>query len=311
MTGLVYDDIYLKHDTGAHPECSERLRAVAARLRSEGLWDQLALVPPREATLDEITAVHEPALVEVVRSASEHAPMHLGPDTLVSALSCQAALYAAGGALEAVDRVMAGDAANAACLVRPPGHHATPTRSMGFCLFNNVAIAARYAQHKHGVGRVLIVDWDVHHGNGTQDVFYRDASVFYFSTHKSPFYPGTGMPNETGEGAGVGTTLNAPMDHNTTPDEFVATFREAIEGPCRAFAPEFVLVSAGFDAYEGDPIGQLGLRPQDFRTLTDLVAGLAQDTAQGRLVSALEGGYDLAGLASCFEQHVRGLMASG
>ncbi len=310
MTCLIYDDIYLRHHTGAHPERKERLEAVLAYLNEEGLADQLRRVAPRAAAEEDIAAVHERRHIETVKAACQDAPARLDLDTPVSALSYQAALHAAGGLLEAADRVMAGECRNAFCLVRPPGHHATPRRAMGFCLFNNVAVAARYVQRKHGVSRVLIVDWDVHHGNGTEEIFYQDGSVFYFSTHRWPFYPGTGAPASTGEGDGAGATLNKPLPYGTTPEEFLAAFRAAMEGPCREFAPEFVFISAGFDAYEGDPIAGLGLRPQDFRTLTDLVAGLAQETAQGRIVSALEGGYDLDGLARCVGEHVAGLLAA-
>ena len=256
MTGVIYDDIYLQHDTGAHPERIDRLTAVTQHLKKQGLWEKMKLVEPRAATVDEIMLVHTQAHVKMVEAASMNAPSSLCPDTPVSAKSYEAALYAAGGLMAAVDGVMRGEIANAVCLVRPPGHHATPSRPMGFCLFNNVAVAARYAQQDYAVERVLIVDWDVHHGNGTQDAFYRDPSVFYFSIHKSPFYPGTGPEHETGEGKGQGTTLNAPMGYGTTGPQFIEVCQAILDGPCREFEPELILVSAGFDAFELDPIGR-------------------------------------------------------
>ena len=312
MTGLIYDDVYLRHDTGSHPESSDRLRAVTLRLKETSLWKRMELVAPRAATVEDLTSIHAPALVAQVRIACKRPPGGLDAgDTVVSAESYDVALRAVGGVLDAVDGVVAGVFHNALCLVRPPGHHATATRAMGFCLFNNVAIAARYAQRRHRIGRVLIVDWDVHHGNGTQEAFYDDPTVMYLSVHRAPFFPGSGWEDETGQGAGKGTVVNLPLAHDTPRAVYLSKFREAIEGPCRKFAPELILISAGFDAYESDTIGRLGLRPEDFRTLTDTVTALARDTAKGRVVSALEGGYDLEGLAACVEQHAAALLEAG
>ena len=309
MTGLIYDDVFLRHDTGSHPESSDRLRAITLGLKEAGLWERMQLVSPRAATVDDLTLIHDSALVERVKAACKRPPGALDSgDTVVCAKSYDVALRAVGGLLDAVDGVAAGRFGNALCLVRPPGHHATATRAMGFCLFNNVAIAARYAQRRHSMGRVLIVDWDVHHGNGTQEAFYADPTVMYFSVHRAPFYPGSGWEDETGRGAGKGTVVNLPLAHNTPRTVYLAKFREVIEGPCRKFSPELILISAGFDAYEGDPIGRLGLRPEDFRALTDMVTALARDTAKSRVISALEGGYDLHGLAACVAQHAAGLI---
>ena len=311
MTAFIYDDIFLRHDTGPHPEKIERLRAITAHLRETGMWDSLQHVTPRAATEDDITAVHEPAVVERVKAACGNAPALLDMgDTVVSSDSYDAAVHAAGACLDAVDGVVEGKFQNAFCAVRPPGHHATPTQSMGFCLFNNIAVAARYAQRQCGIERTLIVDWDVHHGNGTQDVFYTDPSVLYFSAHKAPFYPGTGWEEEIGAGEGKGAIVNVPLNYLTTREAYLEKFQQVVEGQCRDFAPELVLISAGFDAYAGDPIGGLRLQPEDFRTLTDALTALAKETAGGRVVSSLEGGYDLAGLAACVEQHIRGLMAA-
>jgi acetoin utilization deacetylase AcuC-like enzyme len=214
---------------------------------------------------------------------------------------------AAGGLLNAVDGVIAGDWANAFCAVRPPGHHATPDRGMGFCLFNNVAIAARYAQRKHGLERIAIVDWDVHHGNGTQDIFYEDGSVFFFSTHQSPWYPGTGAKDETGVGAGRGTTLNVPLPGGSGMKEIGAAFRGAFAEKMRDFKPDLILLSAGFDSRLGDPLGQFTLTDEDFATLTGVLLEMADSYAGGRLVSVLEGGYNQNGLAKAVESHVRAL----
>jgi acetoin utilization deacetylase AcuC-like enzyme len=228
-------------------------------------------------------------------------------DTIISPRSLDAALRATGGALNAVDAVMSGKAKNAFCIVRPPGHHATAIRGMGFCLFDNIAIAARYAQKKHGVDRVLIADWDVHHGNGTQDIFYSDGSVFFFSTHQHPWYPGTGAPNETGEGAGQGTTLNCPFPAGSGRKEILGAFQEKLLAVAESFKPGLVLVSAGFDSRIGDPLGNFMLTDADFTDLTNVMREIADKHAGGRLVSLLEGGYSLEGLAAGVRAHVAAL----
>jgi acetoin utilization deacetylase AcuC-like enzyme len=217
------------------------------------------------------------------------------------------ALLAAGGVLAAVDAVVAGRAGNAFCAVRPPGHHARPAQGMGFCIFNNVAIAARYAQKKHQIGKVLIVDWDVHHGNGTQDIFYEDGSVFYFSTHQWPLYPGTGRKEETGRGAGAGTTLNCPFPMDAGRQEILGAFQEQLLPAAERFKPELVIVSAGFDSRVDDLLGGLRLTDKDFADLTAIVKDIARRHARRRLVSVLEGGYSLAGLAKATVAHVRAL----
>jgi acetoin utilization deacetylase AcuC-like enzyme len=221
------------------------------------------------------------------------------------------AARAAGTALNAVDAVMEGRARNAFCVVRPPGHHANASRGMGFCLLNNIAIAARYAQRRHGVGRVLIVDWDVHHGNGTQDIFYGDGSVFFFSTHQWPLYPGTGRANERGSGAGAGTTMNCPFPAGSGRREILGAVRESLMPAMREYRPELVLVSAGFDSRVGDLLGRFTLTDDDFAELTEAVMEIADASAGGRVVSLLEGGYSLSGLASASTAHVGALHGLG
>ncbi|MCC6738535.1 MAG: histone deacetylase [Planctomycetia bacterium] len=274
-----------------HPECPERLSGIvkAIRRRRPG-WDWQA---PRAATRAELAAVHTTAHVERVFAAIA-AGADLDADTCVSPGSGRAALLAAGAARDAARAALAGKPA--AALARPPGHHATRDRAMGFCLFNNVALAARQAK------RVLIVDWDVHHGNGTQDIFYDDPDVFYFSTHRWPFYPGTGARDETGTGPGLGATINRPFPWNTSRDTFKAEFAAVIDGPARRFGPELVLVSAGFDAWRDDPIGGLNLEVEDFAELTRIVKGLGRPIA-----SVLEGGYDLEALPECVLAHLEEL----
>jgi acetoin utilization deacetylase AcuC-like enzyme len=216
-----------------------------------------------------------------------------------------------GGVLNAVDAVMTGKARNAFCAVRPPGHHATPARGMGFCIFNNVAIAARYAQRRHGAERVLIADWDVHHGNGTQDIFYADPTVFFFSTHQWPLYPGTGRADERGSGAGEGSTLNCPFPAGSGRREIVGAFENALSPRMEAFRPDLVLVSAGFDSREGDLLGRFTLSDNDFGDLTRILMAMARKYSGSRVVSMLEGGYNLSGLASATVSHVRALMEEG
>jgi acetoin utilization deacetylase AcuC-like enzyme len=219
-------------------------------------------------------------------------------------------LRAAGGVLNAVDAVFDGRARNAFCAVRPPGHHANAARGMGFCLFNNIAIAARYAQQRYGIARALIVDWDVHHGNGTQDLFYTDPSVFFFSTHQWPLYPGTGRSDETGAGPGEGTTLNFPFPAGSGRNQVLGAVLTALVPAMRNFRPDLVLISAGFDSRAGDLLGQFTLTDEDFADLTDAVMEIAEEYAGGRLISVLEGGYNLSGLASAAASHVAMLQST-
>jgi len=299
-----------KHDAGpGHPEQPARYDAVLTSLEKAGLLAKMRAVPPRALEREDLLLVHEARYLDLAEREIREGRDHLSTgDTGVGGHSWEAAMAAAGCAMAATDAVVKGDAKTAFCLVRPPGHHAGAGRGMGFCILNNIALAARHAQKRLGVGRVAIVDWDVHHGNGTQDIFYADGSVFFFSTHQSPWYPGTGSADETGEGAGKGTTLNCPLPAYSGRAEIFGGFERRLVPAMKKFRPELVLISAGFDSREGDPLGQFLLTDADFADLTRIVRGIADEHAQGRVVSVLEGGYSLRGLASAATAHVAALM---
>jgi acetoin utilization deacetylase AcuC-like enzyme len=308
--GLVYDPRYLEHDMGSgHPESPNRLRAIMQQLEQSGTIKQLTRIEPRRAEDEWLTTIHS---AKYVASLAEHAPLSgrvsLDPDTAMSPGSLNAAYLATGGALAAVDAIMAKQVEHVFCAVRPPGHHAEANRAMGFCLFNNVAIAARYAQRRHGFQRVLIVDWDVHHGNGTQHSFEDDPSVLFFSTHQFPHYPGTGRESERGRGAGEGFTINVPMEAGEGDDEYRAVFQKVLVPAADAFKPDFVIVSAGFDAHKNDPLASMGLTEAGYAELTGIVAGIAKRHAGGRILSSLEGGYNLTALASSVDSHITALL---
>ena len=308
-TALLIDPVFKQHDTGpGHPERPERYDALTRAFEKAGLTKSLLHVATRPATDDEVALVHTRTYVETVKRdiASGARELSTG-DTTISPRSLEVALDAAGGVMNAIDQVFTKTATNAFCAVRPPGHHARPNQGMGFCIFNNVAIAARYAQRKYGVERVLIADWDVHHGNGTQDTFYTDGSVFFFSTHQSPWYPGTGDAYETGEGKGKGCTMNCPLPAGAGHSEILGVFQDRLMHAADLFKPDLVLTSAGFDSRFGDPLGRFTLSDQDFADLTRVMLEIADKHAGGRLVSVLEGGYDLAGLASAAAAHVQAL----
>ena len=293
-----------------HPERVERFEAVLRALRSSGLAGRMQARGCEEAGFDTLRLCHRADYIELVeREIGAGNRMLSTGDTHVGRGSLSAARMAVGAVCSAVDSVLTGPVKQAFCALRPPGHHARPQQGMGFCVFNNVAIGARHAIKRHGLQRVLIVDWDVHHGNGTQDIFYEDPSVLFFSTHQSPWYPGTGMRDETGEGAGADTTINCPFPAHTGRKEIFGAFRDRLLPAAEAFAPELVMISAGFDSRLGDPLGQFRLADGDFAELTNLLQDLADRHADGRLVSALEGGYSLAGLASSVESHVGALLA--
>ncbi|MCX6376922.1 MAG: histone deacetylase [Armatimonadetes bacterium] len=309
QTALVYSERYLIHDPGTeHAENAGRLRAIVAALEESGLRGRLTVLSPTPAETSQIIRVHDAAHVERVRKACESAPANLDRDTTVSRDSYDVALLAAGGVLKAVDAVMDGRVRNAFCAVRPPGHHATRDKAMGFCLFNNVAIAARHIQDKHAIRRILIVDWDAHHGNGTQEIFYGDPEVLYFSAHQFPCYPGTGSATESGEGPGKGFTINVPMSAGSGDAEYLKAFSEILTPAAEEFKPEFVLISAGFDAHENDPLTNLNVTTEGFAALTALVKGIADTHCGGRLVSVLEGGYHPENLAAAVVAHVAVLM---
>lgn len=311
-TGLVYHPAYLEHDMGmGHPESPNRLRAIMQQLEQSGTMAQLTRIEPRMAEDEWITRVHTAAYLA---SLKQHAPTNgrvsLDPDTSMSPGSLTAAYLAAGGALAGIDAMMTKEVDHVFCAVRPPGHHAEANHAMGFCLLNNVAIAARYAQKKHGLSRVLIVDWDVHHGNGTQHSFEDDPSVLFFSTHQYPHYPGTGREPERGRGEGEGYTINVPMEAGEGDDEYRAVFQKVLVPAADEFKPELVIISAGFDAHKDDPLAGMGLTGAGYGELTGIVAGIARKHAHGRILSSLEGGYNLTALAASVDAHVRGLLSA-
>ncbi|MGH7228774.1 MAG: histone deacetylase family protein [Nitrospiraceae bacterium] len=309
-TGFVYHSDYLKHDMGVgHPESPDRLRAIVSRLKAGGVLDRLILIEPTSVADEWITQVHEASyLTSLKRRAPVSGRVSLDPDTSISAGSLPAAYLAAGGVLAAADAIMAGRVDHAFCAIRPPGHHAESDRAMGFCLFNNVAIAARYLQRRHGVARVLIVDWDVHHGNGTQHTFDDDPSVLFFSTHQYPHYPGTGRANERGKGKGEGLTINVPMSAGQGDEDYREIFERVLVPAADAYKPEFVLISAGFDAHRDDPLASMGLTEEGYAALTGIVAGIARRHSKSRVLSCLEGGYNLNALAASVERHVVALL---
>lgn len=306
VTAFLADPVAKEHDTGqGHPERPARWDAAVRGLGTNKLTE----VTPRSASEDELALCHALDYIRTARSDVESGRATLSTgDTDVCPRSFDAALRATGLCLNAVDLVMSGDAQNAFCIVRPPGHHATPNRGMGFCLFNNIAIAARYAQRRHGIERAAIVDWDVHHGNGTQEIFYRDPSVFFFSTHQWPWYPGTGAAGETGEGPGRGSTLNCPFPAGAGRDQILGAFRDRWVPRMDEFRPELILISAGFDSRLGDPLGHFRLTDADFADLTTLVMETADKHCGGRIVSVLEGGYNLDGLSRAVSAHADALL---
>ncbi len=311
-TGLVYHPAYLGHDMGAgHPESPNRLRAIMQHLEQCGTAARLTMIAPREAEDEWIMQIHRPAYLSMLKTnAPASGRLSLDSDTSMSPGSLTAAYLAAGGALAAVDAIMNKQVEHVFCAVRPPGHHAEAGRAMGFCLFNNVAIAARYVQKKYGLKRVLIVDWDVHHGNGTQHSFEDDPSVLFFSTHQFPHYPGTGRESERGRGAGEGFTINVPMEAGEGDEEYRSVFQKSLVPVADAFKPEFVIISAGFDAHKDDPLASMGLTEEGYADLTGIVAGIAKRHAEGRIFSSLEGGYNLTALAASVDSHIQALLAA-
>jgi acetoin utilization deacetylase AcuC-like enzyme len=310
-TALLADPIYREHLAGRdHPERPERFDAVYQGLQKAGLLDRVVRVESRAATEEEMLLCHTREYLRIAEhDVKAGYPSLTTGDTDVTPNSWDIARKAAGGVMNAVDAVLSGTARNAFCAVRPPGHHATPNRGMGFCLLNNIAIGARYAQRQHGVERVMIVDWDVHHGNGTQDIYYSDPTVFFFSTHQWPLYPGTGRADETGAGPAKGTKMNFPFPAGSGRKEILGAVQHSLVPAARRFHPDLIMISAGFDSRIGDLLGSFTLTDQDFTDLTRAVMEMAAQHAGGRLVSVLEGGYALTGLASAAAAHVQALMA--
>ena len=311
-TALVADPYCKEHDSGVgHPENALRFDAVITALKAAGLFETLLAIEPRSVKADDLLLAHTPEYLALAEREIRNGSDQLSTgDTNVGPHSWDAALRAVGSGFAAVEAVVKGTVSNAFCVVRPPGHHASAGRGMGFCIVNNIALAARYAQRRLGIGRILIVDWDVHHGNGTQDIFYADGSVFFFSTHQSPWYPGTGHGDETGVGEGKGTTLNCPLPAGSGRSEIFAAFERKLLPAMEVFRPELVFISAGFDSRLGDPLGQFRLTDGDFAELTRIVRGIANLSAGGRIVSMLEGGYHLEGLGSAAAAHVRALQSA-
>ena len=307
-TGIVYDERYLKHKTGNHPECPERLAAIYKYLKEKGILNDTNRIDPKPAPLDVIEYIHRKKYIETVKKLSADGGGMLDMDTVVSRETFDIALLAVGGVLSAIDAIIDGTIRNGLCLIRPPGHHAMPERGMGFCIFNNIAIGARYIQKKYKMRKVAIIDWDVHHGNGTQAAFYDDPTVFYFSTHQFPHYPGTGSIDEVGSEKGKGYTMNAPLE----PGANITVFKDVFEGrflpEIKTFKPDFILISCGFDAHKDDPLAGLNLREEDYNLLTRMVVSLANEICDGRIVSTLEGGYNLNALKLSVYEHLRGLM---
>jgi acetoin utilization deacetylase AcuC-like enzyme len=307
-TGYIFHPQYLKHDTQSHPENSGRLRAIQDRIKSSEIYPHLHFPEPRCATDDELKKNHDLDHINHVRNSCQNGTQNLDGDTVICSESWDAAVLSAGAGLTAVDKIISGELDNAFAAVRPPGHHAEKDRAMGFCLFNNVAIAARYAINKHKLNRVCIFDWDVHHGNGTQHSFYSDPSVYYSSIHQYPFYPGTGDKIETGTGDGLGTTLNFPLDAFSEDSTYLDIIGNKLIPKIQNFKPDLIIISAGFDAHEDDPLGQMKVSSDCYRKMTSMILKLAEEVCDGRLLSMLEGGYNHKALADSVLNHVDALL---
>ena len=306
-TGFIYDADYLKHDTGlGHPESPARLTATMEHLQSLPWFKELKQLSPLPCELSLVEANHAPDYIARVNKACQDGERFLDSlDTAICEESFEIALLAAGGLVVLADGVMNGELRNGFALVRPPGHHAEKNMALGFCLFNNVAILARYVQQQYGLENVLILDWDVHHGNGTQHAFYDDPSVLYISMHQSPYYPGTGAASETGAGNGVGETLNCPMPAGSGDREYQAVFEEQILPKIDGYEPDFIIISAGFDGHRDDPLAQMNLSTEFFGWMTKEIMQMADKHCEGRIVSSLEGGYDLRALPLSIAEHLR------
>ncbi len=309
-TGIVKDWRYVEHNMGAgHPESPERIRAIYERLEKDKELDALTLIPTRPATEKEVAFIHTQEYIEQIKESAGRERVYLDPDTSTSARSWEVARLAAGGLLEAADWIMDGKVQGVFALVRPPGHHAEASRAMGFCLFNNVAIAAKSALKDFGLQRILIVDWDVHHGNGTQNSFYEDPHVLYVSTHRYGFfYPGSGAATEVGRGQGEGFTVNIPLPTGCTDSVYGILFDSILKPIALEFKPELVLVSAGFDTHQDDPLGGMEVTPEGYARMTQILMEIADATAQGKLVLALEGGYSISGQRDSVKAVLRELL---
>jgi acetoin utilization deacetylase AcuC-like enzyme len=305
---LIYDEIYLKHQTGGHPENERRVRLAYEYLKSKPVFQRLTAIRPRPATDREILSVHSQQYLDRLLSLPATQPGFLDPDTLFGPGSLDAARSAAGAVTTAVEGIDSGDFDSVFCLVRPPGHHALPDRAMGFCIFNNIAIGAAYATRIRGFDRAAIIDFDVHHGNGTQDIFYDDADVLYCSLHEWPFYPGTGSRDQAGEGRGLGKTINVPLPHGSGEEAYLEALDETILPAVREHRPALIFISAGFDAHRADPIGGMALTEDSFGRLTHAIRDISLETCEGRIISALEGGYNVDALGASIHAHIEALL---
>ena len=308
-TGFIYHPQYLKHDTEPHPENPGRLEAIHSKIKSSEIYPHLIFPEPHRAADEELIANHDPGHIDHVRDSCRNGIRHLDADTVICPNSWDATLLSAGAGLTAVDKIIEKKLNNAFAAVRPPGHHAEHNRAMGFCLFNNVAVAARYAIKKHGLNRVFIFDWDVHHGNGTQHSFYSDPSVYYSSAHQYPFYPGTGDEGETGTGDGLGSNLNFPLDAYTGDEAYLGIIENKLIPEIQRYQPDLIITSAGFDAHEDDPLAQMRVSSACYGKMTSLILQAAEDVCGGRLLSMLEGGYNHTALADSVLEHIKALLS--
>jgi acetoin utilization deacetylase AcuC-like enzyme len=304
MTLLYMSPRFLEHETGHHPECAGRIRGLPKKLEKAGLLAKCRQPEFKPVSRSCLARVHSPSYIDEIWAYAKSGGGHIETDTVVSPLSYEVALLAAGSVVDAVQRVIQGEDTRALCLVRPPGHHSLVSHAMGFCIFNNVAVAARAAIDLLGLNRVLIVDWDVHHGNGTQAAFWEDPQVGFLSIHRWPFYPGSGDEDEIGGGPGRGTKLNLPIHFGTPRRDYLARFTDNLDRFAAQIKPELILLSAGFDTHRADPVGNLGLETEDFIPLTNAVLDAAAAYSQNRVVSVLEGGYDPDALAECITVHL-------
>lgn len=300
ITGIVKDPIFLEHRTPiSHPESPQRLEVVYGMLDGESMEGLFKVITPREATREEVELIHTHSYFDMIASTANQALTYLDQDTSTSEKSFKVALFAAGSIIKGIEELMEGNYRSIFALIRPPGHHAEANMARGFCIFNNIAIGAMYAITKYSLERILVVDWDLHHGNGTQHSFYSDPRVLYFSTHQYPYYPGTGSISEVGEGEGRGFTINVPLQAGHGDRDYINIFRRILEPVADIYKPQLVLVSAGFDTYYRDPLGGMKVTAEGFKALTGVVQCIANRYASDRLLLALEGGYHLSGLCEC------------
>lgn len=306
-TGRIYHPDYHKHQTGNHPENPRRLEVIVEILHQTGMWSQLVEIPPFLAEVEQIARVHSLSYIQMVEALCRQGGGYLEADTVVSPASFEVARLAVGGVLAAAEAVWRGEVENALALIRPPGHHACFNHGMGFCIFNNVAVAVRHLQNKYQLKRIFIIDWDVHHGNGTQEIFYSDPQVFYFSFHQYPHYPGTGRISEIGSGEGTGYTCNFPLPAGSGTAQYLSLTKKELLPRIEKFLPEIIFISAGFDSHAADPLGGMRLSVAGYEALTDVIKGVAEKVCQGKIISVLEGGYHLKFLPYCILGHLRSL----